>query len=55
MQFHVSEEIGVSIFRVRIINVTPRSLPNYSIESQKNLCKKRQSCLISTALNWLPQ
>jgi hypothetical protein len=56
---NASKEIGVSIFRVRINNVKPCSLLNYStrIPESNNLCKKgKVVCVaLSTALPQLPQ
>jgi hypothetical protein len=40
---NVSKETAVSMFRVRIENVTPCSLPNYStrISEDSDLCKRK--------------
>jgi hypothetical protein len=58
---NVSEETAVSIFRVRIKNVTLCSLPNYStrISEDSDLCKRKMgevACVAtSTALLRHPQ
>jgi hypothetical protein len=58
---NVSEETAVSILRVRIKNVTPCSLPNYStrIPEDSNLYKIKKAKIVCvailTALPRLPQ
>jgi hypothetical protein len=57
---NVSEETAVSIFRDRIKNVTPCSLPNYStrVPEDRDLCKNMGefACVATlTALLRLPQ
>jgi hypothetical protein len=41
MQFYVSEEIDVSVFRVIIMNVKPCGLPNYSTRIPEESLQKK--------------
>jgi hypothetical protein len=50
MQFHVSEEIDVSVFRVIIMNVKPCSLPNYSIRIPEESLQKKKSKFVCVAI-----
>jgi hypothetical protein len=54
---NVSEEIAVSIFIVRIMNVTPCSLPNYSTRIPEESLQKKKSKIVCVAISTalLPQ